>query len=157
SSILNEASSTATTSRPSAKKVLRIFSISMRQRDVTSGKHLLRGRILGVRRFQEAVGDGVLELDRLLDAGELAVPYFLAARIGVRRNQAVPVGDVLELADLEQIGIARGRADEALDGAEDGLGVIGLDPLHGPPDRIGEGLRLLRLLLDGGGEAEIDV
>src|SRR5258708_29014719 len=54
----NEASSTATTSRPSARKILRSLSISMRQRSESGG-------IFGMRRLEELVGDGILELDRL--------------------------------------------------------------------------------------------
>src|SRR5262249_16009470 len=124
----NVASSTATTSRPLARKVLRSPAISMRQRAVTSG-----GWILGVRRLEELVGHPVLGLDRLLDAGELAVPDLFAACVGVCRDEPVPVGHVLKLADLQQVGVARGRAGEPLDGAENGLGRVGLDPLHGAP------------------------
>src|SRR4029077_7583446 len=105
--IRKEASSTATTSRPSARKLLRRPAISMRQRLGASG-----GWIFGMRRLEELVGDGVLELDRLLDAGELAVPHRLAAAVGLRGYEAVPVGDVLQLADLQQVGVARGRTDE---------------------------------------------
>src|SRR6185312_901765 len=108
-----EASSTATTSRRSppswAKKVLRIPLTSMRQRAEASGG------VLGMRFLEEAVGHGVGDLDRLPDAGHLAEPDLLAAGIGFRGDQAVPVGDVLELADLQQVGLARGRADVALD------------------------------------------
>src|SRR5689334_9482574 len=144
----NDASSTATTSRPLARKPLRSLSISMRQR--TSG------RVLGMRRLDELVGDGVFHLDRL-QSGELAVPDLLAARPGLWRDHAVPVADLLELADLEQVGFARGRADEALDRGQDGLGAARLDELHGPPDRVGERLDFLRLLVDRRCEAEIGV
>src|SRR5215467_1002530 len=63
----NEASSTATTSRPSAKKILRSLSISMRG----------LGGVFCMRRLEELVGDGILELQGLLDSGELAVPDLL--------------------------------------------------------------------------------
>src|SRR5471032_3246316 len=108
SSIRNEASSIATTALPSATKLLRRPATSMRQRAETSGG------ILGMRLLEESVGHGILALDRLLDAGQLGEPDLLAARVGVRGDQAVPIGDVLELADLQQVGAARGRADVAL-------------------------------------------
>src|SRR5690348_4008723 len=98
--IRNEASSTATTSRPSARKILRSLSISMRQRLEASG------RVLGMRRLEELVGDGILEFERLLDPGELAQPDLLATGVGFGRDQPVPVGDVLQLADLQQVGLA---------------------------------------------------
>src|SRR6188508_1443448 len=142
----NEALSTATTSRPLARNSLLSRSISMRQRAAAAS-----GGVLGMRRLEELLVDGVFHLDRF-QPGELAVPDFLAALPRVRRDQAVPVADLLELTDLEQVGLARGRADEALDGGEDGLGVAGLDELHGAPDRIGEGLYLLRFLVDRRGE-----
>src|SRR5258708_30787772 len=69
----NEASSTATTSRPSARKILRSLSISMRQRGEGSGG------IFCMRRLEKLVGDGIFELDRLLDSGEFAAPDLLAA------------------------------------------------------------------------------
>src|SRR5436190_2688448 len=151
----NEASSTATTSRspslPEARNPLRSLSISMRQRAAAA-----LGGILAMRRLEEPVVDGVLHLDRL-QAGQLAVPDLLAARPGVGLDQAVPVGDILELADLEQVGLARGRADKALDGAQDVLRAVGLDPLHRAPSGVGEGLDLLRLLVDRRGEAEVGV
>src|SRR5262245_21692631 len=87
----NEASSTATTSRPSARKSWRSPSISMRD----------LGGVFCMRRLEELVGDGILELQGLLDPGELADPDLLAAGVGFRRDQAIPVGDVLQLADLE--------------------------------------------------------
>src|SRR5262245_64082932 len=65
----NEASSTATTSRPSARKILRSLSISMRQRSEDGS-----ARVFGMRRLEELVGDGVLELERLLDPRQLADP-----------------------------------------------------------------------------------
>src|SRR5215472_14281900 len=65
----NEALSTATTSRPSVRKILRSLSISMRQRMDVSGPE--SGGILGMRRLEEPVGDGVFQLDRLRDPGEL--------------------------------------------------------------------------------------
>src|SRR5215470_5353878 len=68
SSMRKEASSTATTSRPSARKVLRRRLISMRLRAAVSGG------VLGMRRLEELVGDGIRELDGLLDPGEVAVP-----------------------------------------------------------------------------------
>src|SRR5262249_21128568 len=145
----NDASSTATTSRPSAVKFLASRSISIRQRAAS-------GRVLGMRLLEELVGDGVFHLDRL-PPRQLAVPDLPAALPVGRGDQAVPVGDLLELADLQQIGIVRGRADERLDGAEDGLRAVGLDPLLGAPGGVGEGLDLLRLLVDGGGEAEVGV
>src|SRR3954462_10483237 len=144
----NEASSTATTSRSLARNPLRSLSISMRQRAAASGG------VLCMRRLEEPVGDGILHLDRL-DPAQLAVPGLLAARPGARSDQAVPVAHVLELADLEQDGFARRRADEALDRSQDGLGIAALDPLHGAPARVGEGLHLFRFLLDRGGEAEV--
>src|SRR6476620_680262 len=128
----NDASSTATTSRSLARKPLRSLSISMRQRAAGAS-----GGVLGMRRLEEPVVDGVLHLDRL-QAGQLSVPDLLAARPGVGLDQAVPVGDVLELADLEQVGLARGRADKTLDGAQDILRAVGLDPLHRAPRGVGE-------------------
>src|SRR6516165_6297502 len=73
----NEASSTATISRPSTRKILRSLSISMRLRDASGG-------VLGMRRLEEPVGDRVLEPDRLLYPGELAQPDLLAAGVGLR-------------------------------------------------------------------------
>src|SRR5690349_23181608 len=139
----NDASSTATTSRPSAEKFLRSRSISIRQRAASGG-------VLGMRRLEELIGDGIFHLYGL-QSGQLAVPDLLAARPSLGLDQAVPVGDLLEFADLQQVGGARGRADERFDGAQDVLGAVGLDPLHGSPSGIGECLHLLRLLLDGGG------
>src|SRR5262245_4018580 len=66
----NEASSTARTSRPLAVNVLRSRSISIRQRAPSGG-------VLGMRRLEELVGDGVLHLDRL-QAGQLAIPDLAA-------------------------------------------------------------------------------
>src|SRR5690349_11896471 len=113
----NETSSTATTSRPSAWNVLQRPAMSIRQDedDASAG-------ILGMRRLQELVGDGVFHLDRRLDAGELAVPDLLAAGVGLGRDQAVPVADLLQLADLQQVRVLRGGADELLDGAQDLVG-----------------------------------
>src|SRR4051812_18968440 len=146
----NEALSTATTSRSLARNSFCSRSISMRQRVAASGG------VLGMRRLEELLVDGIFHLDRL-QAGELAVPDLLAALPRFRRDQAVPVADLLELADLKQVGLARGRTDEALDGGEDGLRAAGLDELNGAPDRVGEGLDLLRLLVDRPGEAEVGV
>src|SRR4051812_23654328 len=84
----NDASSTARTSRPWARKILRSLSISMRD----------LGGVFCMRRLEELVGDGVFQLDRLRDPGEFAVPDLLAAGVGLGRDQAVPVGDLLELA-----------------------------------------------------------
>src|SRR5262249_21624612 len=95
----NEASSTASTSRPLAVNVLRSRSISIRQRAACSGG------VLGMRRLEELVGDGIFHLDPLLQAGQLAVPDLLAARPVLRGDQAVPVTNLLELADLQQIGV----------------------------------------------------
>src|SRR5262245_20830346 len=81
SSMRNEASSTARTSRPSARKTLRSLSISMRA----------LGGVLGMRRLEEHVGDGVLELEGLDDAGQLADPHLLAAGVGLRGDEAIPV------------------------------------------------------------------
>src|SRR6185437_14900297 len=146
----NEASSTATISRPSTVKFLRSRSISIRQRTASGG-------VLGMRRLEELVGDRIFHLDPLLQPGQLAVPDLLTARPVLRRDKAVPVADFLELADLEQVGVLRRRADERLDGAEDRLRAVGLDPLLGAPRGVGEGLDLLRLLLDRGLEAVVGV
>src|SRR5690242_14293373 len=140
----NEASSTAIISRPLTEKFLRSRSISIRQRTASGG-------VLGMRRLEELVGDGIFHLDVLLQSGQLAVPDLLTAlpRVGV--DQAVPVADFLELAELQQVGVFRCRADERLDGGEDVFRAVGLDPLLGPPRGVCEGLDLLRLLLDRGG------
>src|SRR5690349_24816568 len=66
----NEASSTATISRSpwrsGTEKFLRSRSISIRQRTASGG-------VLGMRRLEELVGDGIFHLDRL-ETGEIAVP-----------------------------------------------------------------------------------
>src|SRR5262245_66025577 len=77
SSIRNEASSTATTSRPLARNVLRSPSISMRQRAWAWRATSVSG-ILLLRCLEEPVGHCILELDRLLDARGLGVPDLLA-------------------------------------------------------------------------------
>src|SRR3954464_4038847 len=70
-----DASSTATISRPpwlaGERNPLRSLSISMRQRAAAAS-----GGILGMRRLEELVGDGIFHLDRL-QPGELAVPDLL--------------------------------------------------------------------------------
>src|SRR5471032_1661351 len=148
SPILNEASSTATTSPPAprlgARKLLRSPLMSMRQRvDVDS----ISGGIFRLRGLEELALERLLELDRL-DARELAVPDLLAAGVGVGRDHADRILHGLQLGDLELVGLGRGAADIFLDRNKRCIDAALAHELRGAPDRVGERLDLLGFLLD---------